>query len=98
MWLLEDGSDATRLAFEVTDKFGAPRPFVLGEVAFQIQGPESSQMITPFNWRRAEMLAQIWIKTTGGGSGRIRTQASHSELGNRSVDINVRTVRDGEIT
>ena len=95
--LLGDGSDMTRLTFEVTDKFGAPRPFVRGEVAFQIQGPGIIVGDNPFQLEESGGSGAIWIKTTVGGSGKIRIQASHSELGNRSVEINVRTVRDDEI-
>ncbi len=37
--LVSDGSDSTRLAFAVVDKFGAPRAFAGGEVALDLDGP-----------------------------------------------------------
>ncbi|MHB1857472.1 MAG: glycoside hydrolase family 2 protein, partial [Acidobacteriaceae bacterium] len=37
--LVGNGSDATRLAFGVVDKFGAPRPYADGEVRMRISGP-----------------------------------------------------------
>ncbi len=35
--LVADGSDPTRLVFRATDQFGAPRPFVGGEVTLQLR-------------------------------------------------------------
>lgn len=37
--LFGNGSDATPIAFRVTDKFGAPRAFGGGAVSFEVTGP-----------------------------------------------------------
>ncbi|HEY3955667.1 MAG TPA: glycoside hydrolase family 2 TIM barrel-domain containing protein [Streptosporangiaceae bacterium] len=37
--LVADGSDATRVAFRAVDRFGAPRPYVSGDVTVSVQGP-----------------------------------------------------------
>jgi beta-galactosidase len=39
--LTADGSDATRVAFQAVDRFGAPRPYVQGNVKIDIDGPAS---------------------------------------------------------
>jgi beta-galactosidase len=37
--LVADGSDATRVVFRAVDRFGAPRPYVTGNVTVSVQGP-----------------------------------------------------------
>jgi beta-galactosidase len=37
--LVADGSDATRVAFRAVDRYGAPRPYVAGSVAVEVDGP-----------------------------------------------------------
>jgi beta-galactosidase len=37
--LVADGSDATRIAFRAVDRFGAPRPYVTGDVSVTVHGP-----------------------------------------------------------
>jgi beta-galactosidase len=39
--LVADGSDATRIAFRAVDRFGAPRPYVSGDVTVTVHGPAS---------------------------------------------------------
>src|SRR5256714_8645561 len=34
-----DGADATRLEFRAVDRYGAPRPYVVGQVGFDVEGP-----------------------------------------------------------
>jgi beta-galactosidase len=37
--LVADGSDTTRVAFRAVDRFGAPRPYVTGDVTVSVRGP-----------------------------------------------------------
>ena len=97
MELLGDGSDATRLMFQITDKFGAPRPFVRGEVAFQIQGPGAIVGDNPFQLEDSGGSGAVWIKTAPGGAGRIEIQALHAGLVAAPVEITVRQVRGGDL-
>jgi beta-galactosidase len=90
--LTGDGSDATRLAFQVTDKFGAPRPFVQGEIAFQIHGPGVIVGNNPFQLADSGGSGAVWIKTAPGGVGKIRIEAAHSLLGRQTVEIEVGAV------
>ena len=90
--LTGDGSDATRLTFQVTDKFGARRPFVRGEIAFQIHGPGVIVGNNPFQLEDSGGAGAVWIKAAPGGAGKIRIEAAHSLLGRQTVEIEVRAV------
>jgi beta-galactosidase len=90
--LTGDGSDATRLTFMVTDKFGARRPFVQGEIAFQIHGPGIIVGDNPFQLEDTGGSGAVWIKAAPGGVGKIRIEAAHSLLGRQTVEIEIRAV------
>lgn len=92
--LLGNGSDATRMVFGAVDKFGAPRPFVTGEVVFHLQGPGAIVGDNPFQLADSGGVGAVWIKAAPGGAGRIRIEATHTELGSKSVVINVRQSHD----
>jgi beta-galactosidase len=87
--LMGDGSDATRVVFRVTDKFGAPRPFAGGQVTFKISGPGVIVGDNPFSLGDSGGAGAIWIKTVPNGSGHIVVKAIHSALGTTSVKIKV---------
>jgi beta-galactosidase len=87
--LIGDGSDATRLVFKVTDKFGAERAFAGGEVAFNLTGPGTIVGDNPFALADSGGVGAVWIKTLPNSSGRITVTASHSSLGRKSVEIQV---------
>jgi beta-galactosidase len=88
--LIADGSDATRLVFRALDKFGAPRPFVGGQVTFELSGPGVIVGDNPFGWDDSGGAGAVWIKTVPDRAGRIRVTASHAVLGKQSVEITVR--------
>lgn len=85
-----DGSDATRLAFGAVDKFGAPRPFVEGEVSFEIEGPGVIVGDNPFQLADSGGVGAVWIKSISHRTGRIKIRARNPSLGNASVEIRVR--------
>ena len=75
LWLQADdkelagnGSDATRLAFGVVDKFGAPRPFADGEVHMQIQGPGTIVGDNPFQLADSGGVGAVWIQAAARGA------------------------------
>lgn len=78
--LYGDGSDSTRLAFGVVDKFGSPRAFAGGNVFLEIKGPGVIVGENPFHLDAAGGLGAVWIKTLPGSAGRIRITAKHSSL------------------
>jgi beta-galactosidase len=94
LWLRADedeleanGSDATRVAFGVVDKFGAPRPFVTGTVSFSVHGPGVIVGDNPFDLKDSGGVGAIWIRTLPRQAGEIRVEARHSLLGNRVVVV-----------
>jgi beta-galactosidase len=88
-----DGSDATRLAFAVVDKFGAPRAFAAGEVSLDINGPGVIVGDNPFPLTDSGGSGAVWVKTLSGRSGQIRIEARHKTLGSSSVNIQVRPAK-----
>ncbi len=88
--LIGDGSDATRLAFRVTDKFGAPRLFAGGTVSFELTGPGILVGDNPFDLQASGGVGAIWIKTRERAAGEITVTAAHPTLGRKSVLIRVR--------
>ncbi len=88
--LIADGSDATRLVFQVVDRFGAPRLLAGGDVTLQIDGPGTIMGDNPFHLADSGGAGAVWIRTRSGTAGRIRVTATHSTLGRRSVEIQVR--------
>ena len=88
--LIGDGSDATRLVFRVADKFGANRPFAGGQVAFEVSGPGVLLGDNPFALAESGGVGAVWIRAAANGSGRITVRARHSELGAKSLQIEVR--------
>lgn len=85
-----DGTDATRLTFAVTDRFGAPRPFVSGEVAFTIGGSAVLVGDNPFRLEDSGGTGAVWVRSVPGGSGSVVVHATHTQLGGRSVELQVR--------
>lgn len=88
--LIADGSDATRLVFRAVDKFGAPRPFVTGEVTLDLSGPGVIVGDNPFRWDDSGGAGAVWIKTISGRAGRIKVTATHGKLGRKAVQITAR--------
>jgi beta-galactosidase len=85
--LVADGSDATRVAFQSADRFGAPRPFTTGLVTIEIDGPGIIVGDNPFDLGASGGAGAVWIKTVEGKTGRIRVFASHTTLGTKSLEI-----------
>lgn len=85
-----DGTDATRVAFAVADKFGTPRAYAKGEIHLQLAGPGIIVGDNPFSLDDTGGVGAIWIKSIPGSPGRITLSASHSTLGTNSVNISSR--------
>jgi beta-galactosidase len=88
--LIAEGSDATRLVFRAVDRFGAPRPFVTGEVTLDLSGPGVIVGDNPFRWDDSGGAGAVWIKTVPGRAGRIKVTATHAKLGRKAVQITAR--------
>jgi beta-galactosidase len=87
--LIADGSDATRLVFKVTDKFGAERAFAGGEVTLDLTGPGIIVGDNPFALADSGGVGAVWIKTVPNRTGSIIITAAHSSLGKKAVAIQI---------
>jgi beta-galactosidase len=87
--ITNDGADATRLAFQVTDKFGAPFPFVAGEVKLEIQGPGLLIGDNPFPAEENGGAGAVWLRSIKRKKGRIEVTATHALLGQKAVQVMV---------
>lgn len=85
-----DGSDATRVVFGAMDKYGAPRPFVEGEVKLAIEGPGIIVGDNPFGFADSGGVGAVWIKSKQDQEGRIAIQVKHTFLGSNSLVVHSR--------
>ena len=92
--LTGDGSDATRVAFKVVDKYGAERAYAKGTVRFDLAGPAALVGDNPFDLDPAGGVGAVWVRATPGGSGDITLTATHSQLGRRKVTVSVAQKKD----
>jgi len=88
--LIADGSDITRLAFAVVDKFGAPRAYAEGKVTLQTEGPGILVGDNPFDLSPSGGIGAVYIRTMEGKTGHLRATATHEQLPAASVDLHVR--------
>jgi beta-galactosidase len=89
--LVADGMDATRIELRAVDCYGAPRPYLAGDVLIEIDGPADLIGDNPFPLEAAGGAGAVWIRTRDDVSGMIRIRARHSRLG--SAETSVRTSR-----
>lgn len=87
--LIADGSDITRLAFAVADKFGVPRAYAGGKVTLRIEGPGILVGDNPFDLPPSGGIGAVYIRTMEGSTGHIRVTATHEKLPAASVDLHV---------
>lgn len=83
-----DGIDATRLVIQVTDEYGGPRQFSTAAVALNIEGPGEIVGENPF--ALVGGVGAVWIKSKEA-AGTIRLTARHAILGQKTVEIQVRS-------
>ncbi|HEY5328582.1 MAG TPA: glycoside hydrolase family 2 TIM barrel-domain containing protein [Acidobacteriaceae bacterium] len=83
-----DGIDATRVAFQVTDKYGAQRLLGSGNVTFELTGPGVLVGDNPFSLTESGGAGAVWIKSQPNSFAKVLTlKATHSTLGTKSVQI-----------
>jgi beta-galactosidase len=85
-----DGVDATRLAFRAVDRYGAPRPYVTGQVTLDVEGPAVLIGDNPFDFAAAGGAGAVWVRSRPGVPGTVTVRASHPSLGRAAASINVR--------
>jgi beta-galactosidase len=85
--LVADGVDATRVVFRAVDAYGAPRPYVSGQVSLAVNGPADLIGDNPFAFADAGGVGAAWIRTLPGAAGTITVRVSHPGLGSASAVI-----------
>jgi beta-galactosidase len=85
-----DGADATRLEFRAVDRYGAPRPYVGGQVGFAVEGPVVLVGDNPFDFAAAGGAGAVWLRSRPGARGTVTVRASHPDLGDAVARIRVR--------
>jgi beta-galactosidase len=88
-----DGVDATRLVFRVLDRYGAPRPYVTGQVTLSVSGPAVLVGDSPFDFAAAGGVGAVWIRSLPGVPGPVAVSASHPLLGRAVAQVRVREPR-----
>lgn len=87
--LTGDGTDATRVVFRAVDKYGAPRPYVTGQVTLTVGGPGALVGDNPFAFSDAGGVGAVWVRTLANSPGTISVQAAHPSLGTAQAAITV---------
>jgi beta-galactosidase len=85
-----DGTDATRLEFRAVDRYGAQRPYVAGQVGFEVTGPAVLVGDNPFDFAAAGGAGAVWIRSRTGARGTVTVRASHPTLGQAVAHIRIR--------
>jgi hypothetical protein len=85
-----DGTDATRLEFRAVDRYGAPRPYVAGQVGFEVTGPAVLVGDNPFDFAAAGGAGAVWIRSRPGARSTVIVRASHPTLGQAVAQIRTR--------
>jgi beta-galactosidase len=88
-----DGADATRLEFRAVDRYGAPRPYVAGQVTFDVAGPAALVGDNPFDFAAAGGAGAVWLRSLPGAQGTVTVRASHPGLGHAEARVQVRPAR-----
>jgi beta-galactosidase len=84
-----DGVDATRVVFRAVDSYGAPRPYVGGQVQFSVAGPGVLIGDNPFDFADTGAVGAVWLRTLPGSAGTVTVRAAHPVLGSAAVAVHV---------
>jgi beta-galactosidase len=82
-----DGSDATRVWFMAVDRYGAPRPYVQGNVTVSLEGPGVLVGDTTFDFADAGGSGAVWLRSAAGEVGVAVVRVSHPTLGQGQVEV-----------
>jgi beta-galactosidase len=85
--LAADGQDTTRVALRAFDRYGAPRPYVLGALNIGITGP--GVLIGPrqIDFAAVGGACAVWVRSLRGQPGTITVSAEHPTLGPASAAV-----------
>lgn len=87
--LVADGVDQTRVVLRAVDKYGAPRPYVGGQLRLAIDGPATLIGANPFPFADTGGAGAVWLRTMRGSAGSVTFSATHHALGTGATTIEV---------
>jgi beta-galactosidase len=87
--LAGDGVDETRVVFRAVDKYGAPRPYVGGQVQLAVTGPAVLVGDNPFDFAGTGAAGAVWLRTLPRSVGKVTVRAAHPTLGSGAVTIHI---------
>ena len=87
--LSADGVDETRVVFRAVDAYGAPRPYVSGQVQLSVTGPAVLVGDNPFDFAGAGAAGAVWVRSRPGAVGLVTVHAAHPALGSARVTVRV---------
>jgi beta-galactosidase len=91
--LAADGADATRVAFKVVDRYGAPRPYPTGgDVTIDVAGPGQLVGDSPFPFEEVGGVGATWIRSRSNQPGKVTVTVTHGTLGSGVATIAMRQV------
>lgn len=93
--VIGDGDDATRVVFRAVDKYGAPRPYVDGQVELSVSGPAMLLGDNPFPFADVGGVGAVWLRTLPNSPGTVTIRATHPTLGSATATIRVRQATPG---
>lgn len=85
--IVADGADATRVVFRAVDTYGAPRPYVTGDVTLTVQGPADLIGEVTFPFAANGGVGACWLRSRPGQTGTVTLHATHPTLGSGSVTV-----------
>jgi len=82
-----DSIDATRVTFQIMDKYGAPRFLGGGDVKIEIAGPGELIGDQTFSLTESGGAGAVWIRSTRNATGLITVKLTHPTLGSKTVRV-----------
>jgi beta-galactosidase len=82
-----DSIDATRVVFQINDKYGAPRFLGGGDVSIELTGPGELIGDQTFSLTESGGVGAVWIRSMRNASGVITVKLTHATLGSRTVRV-----------
>lgn len=92
--LVADGVDTTRAVLQAVDRYGAPRPYVSGEVTLVCDGPARLIGDNPFPFAQTGGVGAVWLRSVAEEPGQVLLTARHPLLGAATARLAVQPPAD----
>jgi beta-galactosidase len=71
------------------DTYGAPRPYVSGQVQLALHGPGVLVGDNPFDFAGTGAAGAVWLRTLPNSPGTVTLRVTHPTLGSAAVSLRV---------